>query len=98
MDKENYLAFCKAELRSVFENTKAGKPNDKLKYRVEGLFHAAKLLGLLTADQANAIIESEHQAVFGESVSERLKRKNQLKQLRESDPDAYFNIPTVERL
>ncbi|WP_220719442.1 hypothetical protein [Agarivorans litoreus] len=86
MDKENYLVFCKAELRSVFLSTKAGKPDNKLKYRVEGLFHAAKLLGLLSTEQANAIIESEHQAVFGESVSERLKRKTQLKQLKESDP------------
>ncbi|WP_163133850.1 hypothetical protein [Agarivorans sp. Alg241-V36] len=98
MDNESYLVFCKAELRSVFENTKAGKPDDKLKYRVEGLFHAAKLLGILSTEQASAIIESEHQAVFGESVSERLKRKTQLKQLKESDLEAYFNIPTIERL
>ncbi|MEE1675026.1 hypothetical protein SNR37_000348 [Agarivorans aestuarii] len=56
--------------------TRAGKPDDKLKYRVEGLLHAAKLLGLLSTEQVSAIIESEHQAVFDESVSERPSLSN----------------------
>ena len=95
MTPDDYLAFCQKEVRKSFESTRAGQPDDKLKYRAEGLFHAARLLGLVSAEELNAIIEAEHQAVFGESVAARQARKAALTKLKETDPDAYFDIPAV---
>jgi hypothetical protein len=97
MNPEDYLIFCQAELRKIFERTRAGQPDDKLRYRAEGLLHAARLLGLASAEQLSELLEAEHQAVFGESVATRQARKAALTELKETDPDAYFDIPTVER-
>ncbi len=97
MTPDDYLVFCQNEVRKSFERTKAGKPDDKLKYRAEGLLHAARLLGLTSADQLNEMIETEHQAVFGESVAARQARKAALTELKATDPDAYFDILAVER-
>ena len=97
MTPYEYLTFCRAEVRKSFERTRAGQPDDKFKYRAEGLLHAARLLGLASTEQLSELLEAEHQVVFGENVAARQARKAALTELKETDPDAYFYIPAVER-
>jgi len=97
MNNQQYLAFCRSELHRVFELTKAGTSDNKLKFRVEGLLHGAVLLELCTQEEVQHIMEEEHLAVFGESISQRRQRKSSLSELKADDPDAYFDIPAIAR-
>ncbi len=97
MTPDDYLVFCQKEVRKSFERTKTGQPDDKLKYRAEGLLYAARLLVLASAEDVKSMLEVEHQSVFGESIAARQERKAALTELKETDPDAYFDIPAVER-
>ena len=38
-----------------------------------------------------------HIEVFGETIDARADRKRKLNALKESDPDAYLEIPAIER-
>lgn len=97
MKKENYIEYCRGELRKVFLATKSSKPDDQHKYRTEGLLHAARLLELMSSQEIESMFEQEHLAVFGESVAQRQKRKSTYAELKERAPDAYLDIPAVER-
>ncbi|MDC8829292.1 hypothetical protein [Alteromonas gilva] len=100
MNATQYLQHCREEVRKNFQRVQAGQPDEKQKSRIEGLLHAARLLELVSLEELNALIEEEHQAVYGESVAQRkdrLARKTTLDELKENDPDAYFAIPAVER-
>lgn len=97
MDKNQLVDIWKQQLHDVFALVKAGQPDDKKKYRAEGFLHALRLSGVVSDREVNDIIEQTHQDVFGESVAERQARKATLNTLKENDPDAYFNIPAVER-
>lgn len=97
MTPDDYPAFHQKEVRKSFERTRAGQPDNQLKYHAEGLLHAVRLLGLASAELLSEMLEAEHQAVFGESVATRQARKSALTELKETDPDAYFAIPAVER-
>lgn len=98
MNEEQYVEFCLSQLRLVFENTKAGRPDIVLKHRTEGLFKAAQLLNFLSPQDSAELIESEHQRVFGESVETRKLRKQAHQNIRESGVDDYFDVPTISRM
>lgn len=98
MTEQEYVAYLRDSIHKNYVNTHIGKPDDKHKYRTEGLIHAARLLGLLTATEINHIIESEHHRVFDESVAERKARKASFEKLKEESIDDYFEVPAIERL
>ena len=60
MDKEVFINYCAAELRTGSENNKAGKPNDKQKLRTKELLQAARLLELISVDDISNMREQEH--------------------------------------
>lgn len=97
MNKEEYIEYCRVQIVKSYQNTKNGTPDDKLKHRTEGLFQAARLLGVLTADEIKQIIDIEHESVFGETVEARKARKESLEELRLNSPDDFYEIPAVNR-
>ncbi|WP_102797663.1 hypothetical protein [Bowmanella denitrificans] len=97
MDKHAFLAECQTRIRKVYELTKAGKPDDINKHRAEGFLHAGEFLGLVSRDEATHLIESVHQEVFGESVSQRRERKDRLNKLKEHSLDAFYDEPAINR-
>ena len=97
MKNDEFIDYCRAELLKAFENTKARNPDDKHKFRTEGLLQAAKLLGIMSSTEINDLFSSEHIKVFGESVEQRRARKLSLTELKENSPDVYFQIPAIER-
>lgn len=97
MTAAEYRDYLKEAIRKNFENTHAGRPDEKQKYRTEGLIHAARLLGLLSTESISDMIETEHQRVFGESVAERKARRSSFEKLRETSIDEYWEIPAIER-
>jgi hypothetical protein len=97
MDKSTFRNYCAEQMHQVYQATKNGKPDLKLKHRTEGLLLAAELLEIVSREEALQIIEDEHMKVFGETIPQRQKRKKQLSELRDSSPDTYFEIPAIER-
>ncbi|GAB55704.1 hypothetical protein GPUN_1587 [Glaciecola punicea ACAM 611] len=65
MTNNEFLDYCKSELTNSLHNTKLRKPDDKQKYRTEGLLHAARLMGLMSVQQVSHMIATEHQAFLG---------------------------------
>ena len=97
MENSEFRAYCRSELIKSLQSAKAGKPDDNQKSRTEGLLHAARLLGIMSAEEITNLIEKEHLAIFNESVSVRKAKKDKLTALKELSPDEYFDIPTFER-
>lgn len=98
MTEQEYAEFLQEAIRKSYLNTHKGKPDDKHKYRTEGLIHAARLLGVLSASAIQEMIEAEHQRVFGESVAERKARIASFETLKESSIDDYYKVPAIERM
>ncbi|MFC4700046.1 hypothetical protein ACFO4O_07765 [Glaciecola siphonariae] len=97
MTSDEFIAHCRNEIMITYQAIKDGKPDDKQKYRTEGLIHAAKLLGLLSSKEQKDLIEDVHMQYFGESVAERRARKKSISDLKEQSPEAYFDIPAIVR-
>ncbi len=100
MTAEEYLHHMRKELHASLLAARAGAPDMARKHRTEGLMQAARLLGLASADVLEQMIEQEHLKVFGESVATRRARrarKDALSALKQQCPDAYFDIPAIER-
>jgi hypothetical protein len=97
MTNEEFITYLESELTKSLMNTKAGKPDDKQKFRTEGLMQSAKLLKILSAEQLLEMMEQEHIKIFGESIDTRKARRSQLADLKENSPDKYFDIPTIHR-
>ena len=97
MDKEKLVGSWLHQLREVFELAKVGTPSDKKKYRTEGFLHAMRLSGIVCDDEINQLIEALHYDVFGESVRDRKQKKAALNALKQTDQDAYYAIPAIER-
>jgi hypothetical protein len=97
MEKEAFVQYCAQQLNQVFNATKKGKPDSKLKHRCEGLMLAGELLGVISRAESSELIEKQHFEVFGESCLQRAKRKKTLQELKKTSPDEYFEIPAIER-
>ena len=96
-EKVRFLDACTEQLIALYTASKNGKKVDAEKYRVQGFMHAGELLGIITNEQGKALIADLHVQVFGETIDERATRKRKLDALKESDPDAYIEIPAIER-
>ena len=59
--------------------------------------HAGEVLGVISNEEGKRLIADLHLQVFGETIDERATRKRKLNALKESDPDAYIEIPAIER-
>lgn len=92
-----FIEACTTQLVNLYTASKEGKNVDADKYRVQGFMHAGELLGVISKKQGQALIADLHFQVFGETIDERARRKNKLEALKESDPDAYIEIPAIER-
>lgn len=97
MTEQEYLAFLRDSIRKSYLNTQEGRPDDKHKYRTEGLIHAARLMVMLSATEITDMIEKEHQDVFGESVAARKARLASFEKLKEESIDDYFEVPAIQR-
>lgn len=96
-EKQLFLDACKAQLVSLYKASKDGKKVEAEKYRVQGFMHAGEVIGLISKEQGKALIADLHMEVFGETINERAQRKRKLDALKESNLDAYFAIPAIER-
>ena len=94
--KVRFLDACTEQLIALYTASKNGKKVDAEKYRVQGFMHAGELR-IITNEQGKALIADLHVQVFGETIDERATRKRKLNALKESDPDAYIEIPAIER-
>lgn len=96
-EKDTFIAACKAQLVSLYTASKEGKKVDAEKYRVQGFMHAGEVMGLLSKEEGKALIADLHVEVFGETIHARAEKKRKLNALKETDLDAYFAIPAIER-
>ncbi|CAB9492218.1 hypothetical protein [Alteromonas macleodii] len=96
-EKQLFLDACKTQLVSLYKASKDGKKVEAEKYRVQGFMHAGEVMGLISKEEGKALIADLHMEVFGETINERAQRKRKLEALKESDLDAYFAIPAIER-
>ena len=97
MNKQQYLQSCYQQLVQVFELATQHKKDDKQKFRTEGFMHAGKALGVISHDDAVAVMEQAHFDVFGETIDDRRKRKASLKEAIARGDDNFINIPAYER-
>ncbi len=97
MNKEMYLSCCYEQLLKIFQLATLHKKDDKQKFRTEGFMHAGKALGVISHEDAVAVMEQAHFDVFGESIAIRRNRKTSLKAAIARGDDNYINIPACER-
>ena len=96
-EKQTFIDACTTQLLILYKASKDGKKVEAEKYRVQGFMHAGELMGLISKEEGKALIADLHIQVFGETIDERAQRKRKLDALKESDLDAYFAIPAIER-
>ncbi len=97
MNKQAYLQSCYQQLVQVFELATQHKKDDKQKFRTEGFMHAGKALGVISHDDAVAVMEQAHFDVFGETIGDRRSRKASLKEAIARGDNDFINIPAYER-
>jgi hypothetical protein len=97
MHKQGYLLSLHKQINQLYTAVKAGEPQDKARYRIEGFLHAGRQLGLIDEQEANLLFETIHKQIFNETIEHRTKRKGKLDQLKIDNPDEYFAIPAIER-
>ncbi|WP_370245542.1 hypothetical protein [Alteromonas abrolhosensis] len=95
--KAQFREACTVQLIKLYTASKNGENVDAEKYRVQGFMHAGEVLGVISNEEGKRLIADLHLQVFGETIDERATRKRKLKALKESDPDAYIEIPAIER-
>ena len=96
-EKDVFIDACRTQLVSLYNASKEGKKVEAEKYRVQGFMHAGELMGLISKEEGRALIADLHIEVFGETINERAERKRKFDALKETDLDAYFAIPAIER-
>lgn len=94
---QDFKAEVYNRLIDVFNNAKRGMNVDKQKHRLEGFMHAGEFIQLMTHAEGKALLEKAHIEVYGESISQRKHRKEELRRAVEADDEAYFETPAVLR-
>lgn len=97
MNNQEYSAYCYSQLVQVFTNTRKGQPDDKLKFRTEGLLQAGKLLGFYSRADAAELMNMAHIEVFGQTIEARKNHKENIKKSLVDGESDFFNIPAYER-
>lgn len=101
MNKAEYTDYVIHEIRRLYRLAQEGNPDETAKHRTEGLVHAGVLLGVYTKEDIKHRIDTEHLAIFNETVDtrrSRLAKQKALSALKDTDPDAFYNIPAYQRL
>ncbi|WP_049779549.1 hypothetical protein [Ferrimonas balearica] len=94
--RNEYLESCHQQLRELF-STDSGKRSDPAAlHRVQGFIHAGKVLGVLTREQSQTMMEQVHLEVRGETLAERAQRKARLEAARRGEYEC-FDTPPSER-
>lgn len=93
----NYLAELKEQFIEHFTFVKNNAPDKALIFRLQGFIYAGEVLGILTKEDAQAIMEEQHKHVFGQSIEARKNAKQQTKQALKEGNDDYFDIPAINR-
>ncbi|WP_438865624.1 hypothetical protein [Neptunicella sp.] len=96
-DKDQFIQMCFEQLVEVFDLSQRRQPDDKKKYRTEGLIQAGRVLGVLSEVEAKSLMEKAHLQVFGQTIQQRKQRKTSLKSAIEMGDDEYINIPSILR-
>ncbi|GAB3025362.1 hypothetical protein GCM10027098_22370 [Bowmanella dokdonensis] len=97
INPQRLIDHCQQQLLAVYQQVRTGKPNLKQQYRLEGVIHAARLLNILSEEQARQMMESAHYQVFGESIEQRQARKARVNQLKDKSWDAFYDEPAINR-
>ncbi|AWB68461.1 hypothetical protein C2869_19540 [Saccharobesus litoralis] len=97
MDKPSFEQECYRQLVNLFTQTKANNTDTLAKGRAEGFLFAGQFMGLISANEGQAIIEKAHMDVFGVTVAERKDKKAKLRKAIEEGDDAYFDMPAILR-
>lgn len=97
METAEFIEYCSTQLKLVFNATKQGKPDLKLKHQTEGLLRAGELLGVISRAQALGLMEKTYIEVFGVTPEQRAQRKQTLAKVKASTTDDFFDIPAIER-
>jgi len=97
MNKHDFIASCYQQLLAIFEKTKSRQKDDKQKHRTEGYIQAGKVMGLITNDEVQVVMDKAHFEVFTETIESRKSRKASLKEAIERGDDSYIDIPAYER-
>lgn len=98
MNNQAFITYCRSQIAKSFQLTREGIKDSKQKYRAEGLLQAARLLDILSKEDIDSMMEEQHLAVFGESMTERSNRKIGLETLKHQHPDEYYEIPAIQRM
>lgn len=93
----NYLAELKGQFAEHFTLVKNNTPDKALILRLQGYIYAGEILGILTKEDAQAIMEEQHKLVFGQSIESRKAAKQQIKNALQEGNNDYFDIPAIER-
>jgi len=97
MDKQDFLTSCYQQLLAIFEKAKNYQKDDKQKHRTEGYIQAGKVMGLITNDEVQEIMDKAHFEVFDETIESRRAKKTSLKEAIARGDDYFVNIPAYER-
>ena len=95
ISKEEFKAEVHKKLLAIFNDSKSGINVEKRKHRLEGFMHAGEFVGLITHQEGKALLEQAHFAIFGESISTRKQRKDELRRAVEADDEAFFETPAI---
>lgn len=72
----NYLAQLKEQFIEHFTLVKNNTPDKALILRLQGYIYAGEVVGLVTKEDAQAIMEEKHKQVFGQWIEARKNVKN----------------------
>ncbi len=97
MNTQEYIDYCYQQQTEIFVMAKQNRKDERLKYRVEGLMQAGKVLGIFSHQQATDLIEKAHFETFNETIQQRVERKQSLRDAITNSDDDYINIPSVIR-
>ncbi|MGJ8692111.1 MAG: hypothetical protein ACSHW0_06480 [Thalassotalea sp.] len=96
-NKINYLSKLEKQFYQHFTLVKKQTPDHDLKLRMQGYINAGQVLGVITSADAEAIMEQQHQVVFGESIEARKTAKQQFKNAVKTRDESFFELPAIER-
>ncbi len=97
MNKQAFITSCYQQFLSIFEKAKLHQKDNKLKHRTEGYIQAGKVMGFITNEEAQSLMDKAHTKVFGESIESRKSKKVSLKEAIARGDDEYIDIPAYER-
>jgi len=98
MKSENFNEECLQQFEEYFSNIKTHHiDNKELKSRIQGFVRAGEFLGVITREQAMAIMEKAHLNIFNMTIHARKERKHLIKSVLVDNNRDFFDIPAIHR-